>query len=205
MFRSPFDSEFLYTGEDCYVSRPVADGQRASRFVLGKGRGGKRIHRPVHVACFVGRPVKKRCEFLLGRPVTPGPLKESGVYVLEKPGGSYYVGKSANIRERLIQHSSGSGASCAKGFLRRVATLTAECSDHEAWERSETLARMRIYGISRVRGWMYTTPALTDAQVEHAFGQICERNDLCRRCGSEAHFAARCSCSGAGKRPEWAC
>lgn len=194
----------MYSGDVCYVSRPDSDGRRTSKFVLGKGRGGKRIHRPVAVACFVGRPVKRRSEFLLGRPAVSGQCKDTGVYVLEKKGGTFYVGKSANIRERLVQHSSGSGASCAKGFLRRVPPITAECDDHEAWERSETLARMHIYGISRVRGWMYTTVALTDAQVEHAFGQICERNDLCRRCGDGGHFAARCSCAGVAKRPEWA-
>jgi hypothetical protein len=128
----------------------------------------------------------------------------AGVYVLEKPGGEFYVGKSGNIGERIRQHMEGSGASCARGGMRRVAPMTPAISrDLEAWERAETLARMREHGISKVRGWMYTSPVLTDAEREHAFQQVCERHDLCRRCGLGGHFAARCRVSKQ-TRPWWA-
>jgi predicted GIY-YIG superfamily endonuclease len=117
---------------------------------------------------------------------------EDGVYVLELPGGMFYVGKSGNIEERLEQHRKGEGAACVKGFLRRLAPLTPADEDAEAWERAETLARMRRHGIVRVRGWMFTAPELSEAQKEAAFGQVCERFDLCRRCGREGHFASDC-------------
>jgi predicted GIY-YIG superfamily endonuclease len=122
---------------------------------------------------------------------------EAGVYVLELPKGRFYVGKSGNVEERLEQHRRGEGASCAEKFIRRVAPITQPDEDAEAWERAETLARMRRVGISRVRGWMFTAPELTEAQREAAFGQVCERFDLCRRCGRSGHFAAAC---GAGSR-----
>jgi len=159
----------------------------------------------------VGRPKPFRAaSFLLGRP--PPTVKasarapvESGVYVLEKADGSLYVGKSGNISERIMQHAMGEGASCARGFVRRVPPLTECVGDREAWERSETLARMRRHGVSNVRGWMYTTPTLSDAQRDHAFRQVCEKMDLCRRCGLEGHFAGSCRRSGAGgARPQWA-
>ncbi len=138
--------------------------------------------------------------------------EDAGVYVLEKPGGEFYVGKSRNIGERIKQHAGGLGASCARGGLRRVAPVTPEMNgDLEAWERAETLARMFRHGISKVRGWMYTSPVLTDAEREHAFQQVCERHDLCRRCGLGGHFAAKCKAGGGGgarlsaaNRPVWA-
>jgi len=195
-------SLFLFKTEDCFV-RGVGTG---GKFLLGKARA-----RSSSARCVLGKPAKRKGEFLLGRPPSRAPckrLKEAGVYVLEKPDRTFYVGKSGNIQERLRQHADGSGASCAKGFVRRVPPMTAEVEgDHEAWERAETLARMRKHGISNVRGWMYTSQVLTDAQVEHAFGQVCERHDLCRKCGKGGHFAARCG-AGKGKgrkRPEWAC
>jgi predicted GIY-YIG superfamily endonuclease len=141
---------------------------------------------------------------------------EAGVYVLELPKGRFYVGKSTNIEERLEQHKSGTGASCAEKFIRRVAPLTQPDDDTEAWERAETLARMHRAGISKVRGWMFTAPELTEPQRETAFAQVtvffnlavsccstltatpsaqvCERFDLCRKCGRGGHFAAACRC-----------
>jgi predicted GIY-YIG superfamily endonuclease len=133
----------------------------------------------------------------------------SGVYVLKKQDGGFYVGKSENIVKRLKQHSDGVGAVCARGDVCRVPTMTIPISnDFEAWERSETLARMRYYGISRVRGWMYTSEYLDESQREHAFQQICEKFDLCRKCGCEGHFAAECRLSGScnfykNNRPTW--
>ena len=191
-------SLFLFKTEDCFVK---GSGGMGGKFMLGRARTRSSSSR-----CVLGKPVKRKSEFLLGRPPAGTKLRESGVYVLEKPDGTLYVGKSGNIQERLRQHADGSGASCAKGFVKRIPPMTAEVEgDHEAWERAETLARMRKHGISNVRGWMYTSPELTDAQVEHAFGQVCERHDLCRRCGRGGHFAARCGVGKGRKRPEWAC
>jgi hypothetical protein len=75
-----------------------------------------------------------------------------------------------------------------------VAPLTQPDDDTEAWERAETLARMHRAGISKVRGWMFTAPELTEPQRETAFAQVCERFDLCRKCGRGGHFAAACRC-----------
>jgi predicted GIY-YIG superfamily endonuclease len=134
----------------------------------------------------------------------------SGVYVLQKEDGSFYVGKSKNIANRLKQHIAGVGAVCALGSVFRVPAMTAPIlNDFEAWERSETLARMRYHGISMVRGWMYTSEYLDDSQREHAFQQICEKCDLCRKCGGEGHFAAQCKLAAGcnffkKNRPAWA-
>lgn len=121
---------------------------------------------------------------------------ERGVYVLALPDGRYYVGKSRDVAARIAQHaapSSKGGAVCAKLARRRVMPLTQGSSaDLEAWERAETLERMYTHGIDRVRGWMFTTPELSRDMWEAAFREICERFDLCRRCGTKGHFIREC-------------
>lgn len=209
MFYEPEDDVRVFSG-DCFVSKPSEDGAYTmSKCGKGKHAVGKPAGRAGHFV--VGRPSARSAQFLLGRPPAKSAESlEGGVYVLERPDGVYYVGKSCNIRGRIRQHAEGGGASCAKvegeGRARRVLPLTQACEDLEAWERAEVLARMRKHGIGRVRGWMYTSPELSEAQREHAFGQVCEKFDLCRRCGLRGHFAVDCRARAASReaRPEWA-
>jgi len=209
------DREVPTFSGDCFVPMRT-DPSTQCKHVLG--RGDRRLHavgKPRGGFFVVGRPRPLRAAaFLLGRPppslsakarAREPPSGDCGVYVLEKADGSFYVGKSGNIPERIRQHAAGEGASCARGFVRRVPPLTEETADHEAWERAETLARMHRHGVSRVRGWMYTTPAMSEAHRDHAFRQVCEKMDLCRRCGMGGHFAGACRRSAAAAcRPDWA-
>ena len=206
LFYAPEDDVRMFSG-DCFVSVPAAEGV----FTLGKagkGSGRHSVGKPKGKAghFVVGKPTARSAQFLLGRPPAKAAVEvEGGVYVLQKPDGSFYVGKSSNIQERLKQHAEGTGAACAKGKCRRVPPLTQACDDLEAWERAEVLARMKKHGIGKVRGWMYTTQDLTEAQVEHAFSQVCEKYDLCRRCGRGGHFAAECRAKAGGNcKPGWA-
>ena len=131
-------------------------------------------------------------------------LCASGVYVVELKGGRFYVGQSVNIPHRMRQHRGelpGGSAWCkANTFLGRVAPMTPPQADFESWERAETLARMHEHGIDAVRGWMYVSVELTQAQREHIFQQACEKFNLCRVCGGQGHFAAACHARG---RAQW--
>lgn len=205
MFYEPEDDIRMFSG-DCFVSKPAAEGA----YTLGKCGGRHAVGKPLGRSSqfVVGRPCARSAQFLLGRPPAKSGAEpvEGGVYVLQKADGDYYVGKSGNVQERLKQHAEGTGAACAKGKCKRVPTITPACDDLEAWERSEVLARMRRHGIQRVRGWMYTNRELSEAQAEHAFSQVCEKYDLCRRCGGRGHFAKECKANaGSSARPAWAC
>ena len=118
-----------------------------------------------------------------------------GVYVLKEiPSGIFYVGKSFNINRRIGDHKSGDGARCiSSGSICEVPPITeGSVSDMESWERNETLELMKRHGITKVRGWMFTSSNLSDDDIQAAFRQICEKFDLCRRCGHESHFAEEC-------------
>ncbi len=62
----------------------------------------------------------------------------------------------------------------------------------ESWERNEVLTRMHQFGIDNVRGWMYTFKNMPIEQKVHAFDQICEKFDFCRKCGRNGHFIRDC-------------
>ena len=139
-----------------------------------------------------------------GRPMKKQHVASSaGVYAIEDHSGKVYVGKSMNTQKRFKEHTRGSGTSFLKGTIKKRQTVTnGSKSDMESWERNETLERMYRNGISNVRGWMFTTAVLTEQQTQDAFNQICEKYDLCRKCGRNNHFMAKCY---AKTRAEWAC
>lgn len=127
------------------------------------------------------------------------PRKREGVYVLQMSGDTLqYVGKSTDIDSRINDHREGFGALCIpKGMpgmgMTEIAPITSGSTDDmESWERNETLTRMKLYGISKVRGWMFTSTNLSEDDKRSAFRQICEKFDLCRRCGRNSHFAEEC-------------
>ena len=119
---------------------------------------------------------------------------ERGVYVLELSGGNFYVGKSEDIESRISQHEKDSGASWTKAhpIIGRVDTITQKMDDLESWERAETLELAHKYGIEKVRGHMWTQNILTEQKKNEFIGQIRERRDLCRKCGSPDHMISSC-------------
>jgi hypothetical protein len=134
----------------------------------------------------------------------PSRWLKDGVYVLQH-SDRFYVGKSADIAKRIREHKAGRGAVCCPISSVRVKPITPpvvclETQDWESWERNETLTRMYEFGIDKVRGWMFTSRDLSKAEKDHAFRQVCEKFDLCRRCGAATHFASDC---GALHRVQW--
>lgn len=129
----------------------------------------------------------------------------AGVYALVNSNGLHYVGKSDDVEGRIKMHKQGHGAACLKGSganITRVSLLTqGQTHDLESWERDETLTRMMRHGIENVRGWMYVSKTLSDEQMDSAFNQVCERFDLCRKCGRNSHFASACF---AKSKAQWA-
>jgi hypothetical protein len=139
------------------------------------------------------------------QPAAVSQIRRAGVYVVMGiPSGIFYVGKSNDIDCRINEHKTGNGALCIASdtSIVQVPPITSgSVSDLESWERNETLSRMKTHGIVRVRGWMFTASVLSAKDIESAFRQICEKFDLCRKCGHESHFAEQCF---SGCKPDWA-
>jgi hypothetical protein len=124
-------------------------------------------------------------------------ISNEGVYVLKFTDGlkpSFYVGKSKDIGHRIQQHADGNGARCVSGrsFTKVRPVTNGTAYDMENWERNEVLELMYQYGINAVRGWKYTIATMSIEQKLSAFDDVCERFDLCRRCGRGTHFVRDC-------------
>ena len=104
------------------------------------------------------------------------------------------MGKSNNINQRIQQHTDGTGAYCIAGepFTRVEPVTNGSINDLESWERNEVLTLMFKFGINNVCGWMYTLKNMPMEQKLSAFDQICEKFDLCRKCGHSTHFILDC-------------
>ena len=124
--------------------------------------------------------------------------KKGSIYVLHLEDNNFYVGKTIrNVNTRIKEHLDNGYMTSrwTKQYkpLRRLAPLTSIPDDLESWERAETLERMWIYGIQRVRGWKYTQLNLTVSDQTQVIMQLCERKDLCRSCGNFGHGISQCS------------
>jgi hypothetical protein len=134
-----------------------------------------------------------------------GTNNNSGVYVLSNETGTkMYVGKSNNIHTRVQTHLNGEGTVFFASMgeqIEQVEILPCHNGDLESLERNKTLELMYKHGIENVRGWMFTTTHLNEGATEDAFKQICEKYDLCRKCGRNTHFVDKCF---ARTRAAWA-
>ena len=167
------------------------------------GRQGHMIHE-CYAKTHVDGQILKQNEARCNKRHKPMSSAKAGVYVLGDEKGRMYVGKSQDVDRRVEQHLAGEGTQFLTGNdVRRLKVgETGSEVDLESWERNETLARMYKHGVANVRGWMFTSIRLSAEQEEQAFGQICEKYDLCRQCGRDTHFADKCF---ARSRAFWAC
>jgi hypothetical protein len=137
------------------------------------------------------------------REIIDEPTTTGGVYVLQLHGGYYYVGKTSRaIKERVKEHFKMPRSWMKLHHpIKVVPTITRLPSDFVSWERAETLERIWLHGASKVRGWQYTLVNLTEVDEQAIVTQLCERKDLCRRCGRGNHFMPQCKLKQ--KRAKW--
>ena len=122
--------------------------------------------------------------------------RQPGIYVLGLQNGKYYVGKSImNVTARVQEHFLTGGSAWTKLHQpkEQLIPILNASDDLESSERAETLERMWMHGIDNVRGWQYTTTKLNEYNYESIFREMCERKDLCRKCGRQNHMASSCN------------
>ena len=122
--------------------------------------------------------------------------REPGIYVLGLKNDKYYVGKSMlNVTARVQEHFLTGGSAWTKTHqpIEQLTPILNASDDLESSERAETLERMWSHGIESTRGWKYTKIVLYEFDYESIFREMCERKDLCRKCGRQNHMASSCN------------
>ena len=129
-----------------------------------------------------------------GAPPPPKKARPTpGIYALQDTTGRIYIGKSNDKAARIRQHHNGQGTGFLSSPMAEIPLSTGgRLEDLESWERNETLNQMYLKGITQVRGWMFASPTLSPIQKHQAYQQVCEKFDLCRKCGRHTHFANEC-------------
>mmetsp|Transcript_23733 Transcript_23733/g.32389 ORF Transcript_23733/g.32389 Transcript_23733/m.32389 type:complete len:239 (+) Transcript_23733:44-760(+) len=119
---------------------------------------------------------------------------KKGVYVLRLENRNIYVGQSQNVDKRIATHMGGYGAEWTKRHpvVEVEEPLTDPMDDLESWERAETIEQALIHGIQKVRGHQWTMVKLSSSEVQSFQRQVCERHQLCRRCGKDGHLIRYC-------------
>ncbi len=113
------------------------------------------------------------------------------IYTLQLESGKYYVGKSKNISNRILQHFSEQGSSWTKSY-KPIKVLSQIPSTDAFDEEKYTLLAMDRYGIDNVRGGSYCKLILSKHEMEKAQQIIYSICDKCYRCGEQKHTASEC-------------
>lgn len=117
-------------------------------------------------------------------------MSKTNIYVLCLEGGRYYVGKSANIVNRLQQHLNGG---CAWTRKYKPISLEKTIVNVSSFEEDKvTKEYMSKYGIDKVRGGSYVEVELSEFQIETLNVEIRAATDLCTRCGRKGHWVKDC-------------
>ena len=114
------------------------------------------------------------------------------IYELKLKNSKYYVGKTSNLTNRLLQHRKGLGAAWTKKhrFINVLETHY-NCDPYD--EDKYTLKLMEKYGIENVRGGSYVTISFTPDEVSSIQKRIRMALDQCVQCGSSTHFIHNCN------------
>lgn len=115
----------------------------------------------------------------------------TNIYVLKLVGDKYYIGKAANILNRIQDHIGGTGSAWTK--IHKVVDIEKIMRDVSPFDEDKiTKEYMSKYGIDNVRGGSYCTIKLTDEQIEAIIVEIKGAKDLCNNCGKTGHFIGDC-------------
>ena len=120
------------------------------------------------------------------------PKRVKQVYVLELTNDKYYIGESANPKDKIKSHFEGVGSLWTRLYPPVQAIRPFTDRQDNFWELSETIQRMSYHGIDNVRGSLFTKENLTSYEKVMAAQLYCEMNNLCLKCGSADHFINDC-------------
>lgn len=113
------------------------------------------------------------------------------VYVLKLENERYYVGKTADLGKRFMQHMNGEGAKWTQ-LNKPISMVATYPCEHELEEEVRTLEWMDTKGIDNVRGAGYITLHLSDEERGFITKKINTMKNRCYICNKTGHFAPSC-------------
>jgi len=115
----------------------------------------------------------------------------TNIYVLKLTHNKYYVGKTKNLNNRLLDHFSNNGSVWTKKYKPiKILHIHKNCEPLD--EDKYTIKYMSKYGIDNVRGGIYCRMSLNSAEKNIIQRSFKGMNDLCYKCGSKDHFVKDC-------------
>jgi hypothetical protein len=112
------------------------------------------------------------------------------IYVLLCADNTYYIGRTKNIIQRLRAHVTDYGPVWTR--LHKPLTLIKNFIGSPFDEDKWTLIYMAKYGIQNVRGGTFSSPNLTQQQIQHIRMMLDNAQDKCFRCHKFGHFVNEC-------------
>lgn len=113
------------------------------------------------------------------------------VYILKCKHNKYYVGRTARLAQRFVEHWSGTGSNWTK--LHPPITVERVIETRSNYEEGNYVREyMHMYGIDNVRGGAYVKQTLTREERALLTKEIREAKNLCMLCGSAKHFCNDC-------------
>ena len=115
----------------------------------------------------------------------------NSVYVLKLQKDKYYVGKSKNLRERILKHFSNPEVYWVKKYRPiSIYKIYYNCDNYD--EDKYTIMHMEKFGIANVRGGSFSTLYLDLSTINFIRKLLNTANDKCFFCGSCTHFLKSC-------------
>jgi hypothetical protein len=113
------------------------------------------------------------------------------IYVLKLEDHKYYIGKSNNIKKRILQHFESNGSEWTRLYKPlKVHKIYEDCDDFD--EDKYTIMYMEEYGIMNVRGGSFCQVKLDEESIRIIKKMIRGSTDKCFICGSHNHFINNC-------------
>jgi predicted GIY-YIG superfamily endonuclease len=113
------------------------------------------------------------------------------IYVLRLTNNKYYIGKSANILERIEDHIDGNGAAWTNKYKPiQILDIIPNCDIED--ENKYTLRYMKEKGINNVRGGSFCQIELEKENIITIKKMICDSDNACYYCKKEGHFISDC-------------
>lgn len=118
-------------------------------------------------------------------------MSRAVIYVLRLKSNRFYVGKSANVIQRIQQHLRGDGSAWTRKYPPiGIDRALQNCGPFD--EDKVTKEYMANHGIDNVRGGAYVQEVLSHDERALIQREIWVAYDRCKRCGRHGHLVANC-------------